>query len=167
MTEANATNSSMSIKSIMVPLLAIIVGMFMVILDGTAMNVAIPKPRDDFEERLCRLCNGPLRAMRLRKRTVIPLAGWLSDRFGAKQIYLTSIVLFTIGSALCALATNAEQLIIYRIIQGLGGGMVAPIAMAFTYRLSPPGKQGAVMGMIGIPIFACSCTWTSTCWLAS
>jgi EmrB/QacA subfamily drug resistance transporter len=50
------------------------------------------------------------------------------------------------------LASTAEQLIVFRVIQGLGGGMVAPIAMAFTFRLSPPGKQGAVMGMIGIPM---------------
>ncbi|WP_336784525.1 MDR family MFS transporter [Paenibacillus sp. MMO-177] len=151
MTEAT-NNSSMPIKSIMVPLLAIIVGMFMVILDGTAMNVAIPKLREDFGGASLSLIQWTVTGYALAQAAVIPLAGWLSDRFGAKQIYLTSIVLFTVGSALCAFATTAEQLIIFRIIQGLGGGMVAPIAMAFTYRLSPPGKQGAVMGMIGIPM---------------
>ncbi|MFX3634916.1 MAG: MDR family MFS transporter [Candidatus Pristimantibacillus sp.] len=152
MSATNATASSASIRSIIAPLLAIIVGMFMVILDGTAMNVAIPQLSEDFGGASFTLIQWTVTGYALAQAAVIPLAGWLSDRFGAKQIFLISIVLFTLGSALCALATTAEQLIVYRIIQGLGGGMVAPIAMAFTYRLSPPGKQGAVMGMIGIPM---------------
>lgn len=140
-----------SIKSIIAPLLAIIIGMFMVILDGTAMNVALKGLMDDFQSSMT-VVQWTITGYALAQAAVIPLAGWLSDRFGAKQIFLLSIIMFTIGSGLCALATTAEQLIAYRVIQGLGGGMVAPIAMAFTYRLSPPGKQGAVMGMIGIPM---------------
>lgn len=152
MTATNANAESLSIKSIIAPLLAIIVGMFMVILDGTAMNVALPKLSEDFGGASFTLVQWTVTGYALAQSAVIPLAGWLSDRFGAKQIFLLSVILFTIGSALCALATTAEQLIVYRVIQGLGGGMVAPIAMAFTYKLSPPGKQGAVMGMIGIPM---------------
>ncbi|WP_042164764.1 MDR family MFS transporter [Paenibacillus gorillae] len=149
---ATTNSANLSIRSIIAPLLAIIVGMFMVILDGTAMNVALPKLSEDFNGASFTLVQWTVTGYALAQSAVIPLAGWLSDRFGAKQIFLVSVILFTIGSALCALATTAEQLIVYRIIQGLGGGMVAPIAMAFTYRLSPPGKQGAVMGMIGIPM---------------
>ncbi|GKU78709.1 DHA2 family efflux MFS transporter permease subunit [Paenibacillus sp. L3-i20] len=149
---SKATSSGeVTIKSIMLPLMAIIVGMFMVILDGTAMNVAVNQFMEDFESTFT-LVQWTITGYALAQAAVIPLAGWLSDRFGAKRIFLISIVLFTIGSVLCAFATTVEQLIIYRILQGLGGGMVAPIAMAFTYRLSPPGKQGAVMGMIGIPM---------------
>ncbi|WP_337102986.1 MDR family MFS transporter [Paenibacillus sp. YIM B09110] len=144
-------SAEFSMKSIIAPLLAIIVGMFMVILDGTAMNVALKGLMDDFQSSMT-LVQWTITGYALAQSAVIPLAGWLSDRFGAKQIFLLSIIMFTLGSALCALATTAEQLIVFRIIQGLGGGMVAPIAMAFTYRLSPPGKQGAVMGMIGIPM---------------
>ncbi|WP_170143700.1 DHA2 family efflux MFS transporter permease subunit [Paenibacillus flagellatus] len=141
----------MTMKEIVAPLIAIIVGMFMVILDGTAMNVAMPKLMDDFQSSIT-LVQWTVTGYALAQSAVIPLAGWLSDRFGAKRIFILSVILFTIGSALCALAVNVEQLIVYRILQGLGGGMVAPIAMAFTYRLSPPGKVGAVMGMIGIPM---------------
>ncbi|MFD0587107.1 MDR family MFS transporter [Paenibacillus sp. GCM10027627] len=144
-------DEALSIKSIMLPLLAIIVGMFMVILDGTAMNVALNQFMEDFGSSF-NLVQWTVTGYALAQAAVIPLAGWLSDRFGAKRVFLISIVMFTIGSVLCALAGTVEQLIVYRIIQGLGGGMVAPIAMAFTYRLSPPGKQGAVMGMIGIPM---------------
>jgi len=146
-----ALDKEQSISSIIAPLLAIIVGMFMVILDGTAMNVAIPGLVTDFDSTMS-LVQWTVIGYTLAQAAVIPLAGWLSDRYGAKNIFLLSIILFTIGSALCALAGSVEQLIIYRVIQGLGGGMVAPIAMAFTYRLAPPGKVGAVMGMIGIPM---------------
>ncbi|MDQ8733277.1 MDR family MFS transporter [Paenibacillus sp. LHD-38] len=149
--KAAPTGDPMSIRNILPPLLAIIVGMFMVILDGTAMNVAMPGLMADFKSSMS-LVQWTITGYALAQAAVIPLAGWMSDRFGAKQIFLFSIIMFTIGSGLCALATTAEQLIVFRIIQGLGGGMVAPIAMAFTFRLSPPGKQGAVMGMIGIPM---------------
>ncbi|CAM3931628.1 DHA2 family efflux MFS transporter permease subunit [Paenibacillus alkaliterrae] len=145
------TGDPMSIRNILAPLIAIIVGMFMVILDGTAMNVAMPGLMADFKSSMT-LVQWTITGYALAQAAVIPLAGWMSDRFGAKQVFLFSIIMFTIGSGLCALASTAEQLIAFRVIQGLGGGMVAPIAMAFTFRLSPPGKQGAVMGMIGIPM---------------
>ena len=88
----------------------------------------------------------------LAQAAVIPLAGWLSDRFGAKRIFLTSVGLFTLGSVLCATAQGTGMLIAFRLLQGLGGGFVLPVAMAYIYRLSPPEKVGAVMGMMGIPI---------------
>ncbi|MFD2615641.1 DHA2 family efflux MFS transporter permease subunit [Paenibacillus gansuensis] len=140
-----------SIRSILAPLVAIIVGLFMVILDGTAMNVALPGFVTEFGKDLS-VVQWTVTGYALAQAAVIPLAGWLSDRFGAKKIFLISVAMFTLGSLLCALAADVNQLIIYRVIQGIGGGMVMPIAMAFTYRLSPPGKVGAVMGMMGIPI---------------
>jgi EmrB/QacA subfamily drug resistance transporter len=140
-----------SIKDILAPLIAIIVGLFMVILDGTAMNVAIPGLQREFNATIS-IVQWTVTGYALAQAAVIPLAGWMSDRFGAKRIFLISVAMFTGGSLLCALATDINQLIVFRIIQGLGGGMVMPIAMAFTYRLSPPGKAGAVMGMMGIPI---------------
>ncbi|WJH34827.1 DHA2 family efflux MFS transporter permease subunit [Paenibacillus sp. CC-CFT747] len=145
------SEEAFSIKTIIAPLVSIIVGMFMVILDGTAMNVALPGLVKDLNSPLSTL-SWSVTGYALAQAAVIPLAGWLSERFGAKQVFLFSIIMFTIGSGLCALAGTAEQLIAFRVLQGLGGGMVAPIAMAFTYRLSPPGKVGTIMGMIGIPM---------------
>lgn len=141
-----------SMRSILGPLIAIVVGIFMVILDGTAVNVALPKLQEEFKLLNLSLVQWTVIGYALAQAAVIPLAGWLSDRFGAKKIFLISVALFTIGSGLCALANSVEMLITFRIIQGLGGGVVVPIAMAFIYRLSPPGKVGAVMGMMGIPI---------------
>jgi len=124
----------------------------MVILDGTAINVALPKLQEEFKLLNLSLVQWTVIGYALAQAAVIPLAGWLSDRFGAKKIFLISVGLFTISSGLCAMANSVDMLITYRIIQGLGGGVVVPIAMAFIYRLSPPGKVGAVMGLMGIPI---------------
>jgi EmrB/QacA subfamily drug resistance transporter len=145
------SDQATSIKGIIAPLLAIIVGMFMVILDGTAMNVALPGLVKDFDSKIS-VVQWAVTGYALAQAAVIPLAGWLSDRFGAKRVFLFSVIMFTVGSGLCALASGVEQLIAFRVLQGLGGGMVAPIAMAFVYRLSPRDKVGAVMGMIGIPM---------------
>jgi EmrB/QacA subfamily drug resistance transporter len=149
---ATTEEAPFSMRSILGPLIAIVVGIFMVILDGTAVNVALPKLQEDFNLLNLSLVQWTVIGYALAQAAVIPLAGWLSDRFGAKRIFLLSVGLFTIGSGLCALANTVEMLITFRIIQGLGGGVVIPIAMAFIYRLSPPGKVGAVMGMMGIPI---------------
>jgi EmrB/QacA subfamily drug resistance transporter len=143
---------TLSMREIMGPLIAIIIGIFMVILDGTAVNVALPKLMQQFKLTDMSLVQWTVTGYALAQAAVIPLAGWLSDRFGAKKIFLISIGLFTIGSGLCALANSVEMLVAFRVLQGLGGGVVAPIAMAFIYRLAPRDKVGQVMGMMGIPI---------------
>ena len=136
---------------LLVPLIALILGCFMVILDSTAMNVAISDLVGEFNASLPTL-QWTVTGYMLATAAVIPLAGWLSDRFGAKNVFLSSVILFTLGSALCATPNSAEWLIVFRVIQGLGGGFVMPVAMAYVYRLSPPNKIGIVMGMLGIPI---------------
>lgn len=147
-----AAGGSLSMKEIIGPLVAIIVGLFMVILDGTAVNVALPQLMEDFNQKNMSLVQWTVTGYALAQAAIIPLAGWLSDRFGAKRVFLISVGMFTIGSGLCALANSAEMLILFRILQGLGGGVVMPISMAFIYRLAPPDKVGQVMGMMGIPI---------------
>jgi EmrB/QacA subfamily drug resistance transporter len=150
--EAPAAESKpFTIGSVMVPLIAIIVGIFMVILDTTAVNVAVPTLVRELRAPLSTL-QWTITGYTLAQAAVIPLAGWLSDRFGAKYVFLTSVALFTIGSVLCATAQSAEMLITFRILQGLGGGFVLPVAMAYVYRLSPPDKVGVLMGMMGVPI---------------
>lgn len=138
-------------SKLLLPLLALIIGGFMVILDSTAMNVALPKLVSDFHTQLPTL-EWTVTGYMLATAAVIPLAGWLSDRFGAKTIFLTSIILFTLGSLLCATPDSAQWLIVFRIIQGLGGGFVMPVAMAYVYRLAPPNKIGIVMGLLGVPM---------------
>jgi EmrB/QacA subfamily drug resistance transporter len=140
-----------SVRELVGPLIAIIIAIFMVILDATAVNVAIPVLVMDFKSSLA-VIQWTITGYALAQAAVIPLAGWMTDRFGAKLIFIISLILFTIGSVLCAFATTSDQLIFFRILQGLGGGMVTPIAFAMTYKLSPPDKVGAIMGLMGIPI---------------
>jgi EmrB/QacA subfamily drug resistance transporter len=133
------------------PLLTIIVGIFMVVLDSTAMNVAVYELKNHFHSTL-EIVQWTITGYTLAQAAVIPLAGWLSDRYGARRIYITSLVLFVLGSLLCALASSAPQLIVYRILQGLGGGMVLPISTAMIFRIAPREKAGSIMGMVGLPI---------------
>jgi EmrB/QacA subfamily drug resistance transporter len=154
-----------NIRAIMVPLVAIIMGTFMVILDTTAVNVSLPTLVVDFKSSIQSL-QWILTGYTLAQAAVIPLAGWLSDRFGAKRVFLTAVALFTLGSVLCSTSQSTEMLIFFRLLQGLGGGFVMPVGMAYTYRLSPPDKRGMVMGMLGVPmLFAPALGPTLAGWL--
>ncbi|MGG4142387.1 DHA2 family efflux MFS transporter permease subunit [Paenibacillus algorifonticola] len=146
-----ASDPEFSIKSILAPLLAVIIGMMMVILDSTVVNVAVPNLQEYFDSSL-KTIQWTITGYTLALSAVIPLAGWMTDKFGAKRIFLITIALFTLGSILCALAQTPEQLVLFRIIQGVGGGMVSPIGMAMIFKMAPPNKRGAVMGMLGIPM---------------
>jgi EmrB/QacA subfamily drug resistance transporter len=140
-----------SARSLLLPLVAIIIGTFMVILDSTVVNVALPTLGRVFATDIS-LLQWVIGAYMLAQAAVIPLSGWISDRFGAKRVYLISLVLFTLGSALCGLAQSGEMLIGMRILQGLGGGMLMPIGMAVLFRLTPPERRGAIFGLFGLPL---------------
>jgi EmrB/QacA subfamily drug resistance transporter len=155
MSTQNATQAAaqpeFSIKSIIAPLLAVILGMIMVLLDSTVINVAIPNLQSYFGSTL-KTIQWTITGYTLALSAVIPLAGWMTDKFGAKRIFLITIALFTFSSILCAFAQTPEQLVLFRIIQGIGGGMVSPIGVAMVFKLAPADKRGAVMGMLGIPM---------------
>ncbi|SFS55742.1 DHA2 family efflux MFS transporter permease subunit [Paenibacillus sp. BC26] len=148
---ATTSSSEFSIRAIIAPLMAVIVGMIMVILDSTVVNVALAKFQTEFDATI-NTVQWTFTGYTLALSAVIPLAGWMTDKFGSKRIFLITIALFTIGSVLCGAAQTVEQLIAFRVIQGLGGGMVMPIGMAIIFRLAPQEKRGSVMGMLGIPM---------------
>src|SRR6185436_7635074 len=83
---------------------------------------------------------------------VIPLSGWVTERFGSKRVWIVSIALFAGGSALCALATSAGELIAFRILQGLGGGMLVPVGFTLVAQSAGPLRVGRALGLIGVPI---------------
>src|SRR3981081_655064 len=146
-----SASSVASTRSVLVPLIAIILGTFMVILDNTVVNVALPTLGRVLNSALAVL-QWVITAYMLAQAAVIPLSGWLSDRFGAKRIYLISLVLFTLGSALGGLAQSGGMLIGTRGLQGLGGAMRMPIGMAVLSRLTPPERRGAIFGLFGLPL---------------
>lgn len=140
-----------SIKPLIPVLFALIAGMLLVMLDNTIMNVAIPELENVFHTSL-KTIQWAITGYTLATSMVIPLAGWFSDRFTAKRVFLVSILLFTIGSLLCAAAQSPAQLIVFRIMQGLGGGMVAPIGMALSFKIAPPERRGELMGFLALPM---------------
>ena len=83
---------------------------------------------------------------------VIPITGWAADRFGTKRIYLTSLVFFTLGSVLSGLAWSAGTLILFRVLQGIGGGMIMPSVMTILTKKAGPHRMGRVMGVLGVPM---------------
>jgi EmrB/QacA subfamily drug resistance transporter len=129
----------------------VIVGAVMTILDQTVVNVALSTLEKDFNATLSDI-QWVVTAYSLALAAVIPMAGWLSDRFGAKKVFFTSQLLFTIGSALCGLAWSNSALIVFRVLQGLGGGLIMPVGMAILMRVSRPDERGRLMAVMGVPM---------------
>jgi EmrB/QacA subfamily drug resistance transporter len=84
--------------------------------------------------------------------TVIPVTGWAADRFGTKRLFMGSVLAFTLGSLLCALASDILQLIIFRVVQGIGGGMLLPLGFMILTREAGPGRLGRLMSILSIPM---------------
>ena len=80
------------------------------------------------------------------------MTGWAADRFGTKRLYLVAIGLFTAGSVLCATATTINMLILFRVLQGLGGGMLMPLGMTIMTRAAGPQRMGRLMAILGVPM---------------
>jgi MFS family permease len=119
----------------------VIVGSIMSILDTTIVNVALATLSHELHSTIDQIqwvVTGYLLAL----AAVIPVTGWAARRFGAKQVYLVSLVLFTTGSALCGLATSTTELIVFRVLQGVGGGMILPIGQLMMAEAAGPKRMG-------------------------
>ncbi len=128
----------------------VILGMMMSILDTTIVNVALDTLGRDLHSTIAQIqwvATGYLLAL----AAVIPLTGWSARRFGAKRVYLGSIVLFTVGSALCGLAESSTSLILFRVLQGLGGGMIMPVSQMIMAEVAGPKRMGRVMSIVVMP----------------
>src|SRR5918997_3249735 len=129
----------------------VVLGAIMSILDTTVVNVAINTLSRDFETDLATI-QWIVTGYTLALATVIPVTGWAADRFGTKRLYILAIALFVGGSALCGLAWSAGSLIFFRVLQGLGGGMLMPAGMTILTRAAGPQRVGRVMAIIGVPM---------------
>ncbi len=128
----------------------VILGMIMSILDTTIVNVALHTLGHDLHSSLAQI-QWVITGYLLSLAAVIPVTGWAARRFGAKRVYMTSLVLFTIGSALCAIATSTTELVLFRVLQGAGGGMIMPIAQLIMAQVAGPKRMGRVMGIVAMP----------------
>ncbi|MET7399393.1 DHA2 family efflux MFS transporter permease subunit [Dactylosporangium sp. NPDC005572] len=129
----------------------IVLGAIMSILDVTVVSVALPTFQNEFDASYARVA-WTMTGYTLALATVIPLSGWAADRFGTKRLYMLALFLFTVGSGLCATADSIGQLIGYRVLQGLGGGMLMPLGMTIMTRAAGPHRIGRLMAVLGIPM---------------
>src|SRR3954464_8291798 len=111
-------------------------GLFMDLLDTTIVNVALPTLGKEFNAENTTL-EWVVTGYLLSLAVWIPASGWLGDRFGTKKVFLLALALFTIGSALCGAAWSIESLIFFRVLQGVGGGMLTPVGTAMIFRAFP------------------------------
>jgi EmrB/QacA subfamily drug resistance transporter len=124
--------------------------MFMNIMDITIVNVALPTIGRDFHIAPTAV-DGIVISYLVSLAVFIPASGWLGDRFGGKRVLLTAVTVFTLGSVLCGVAQSMTQLVIFRVVQGAGGGMMAPVGMAMLYRVFPPSERVRAASILTIP----------------
>lgn len=135
-----------------VALAVVLCGTIMTILDSTIVNIAIPTLQRDLQAGSYTDIAWVVTGYLLAQGAVIPLTGWATDRWGTKRLYLITIVTFTVASMLCGVSQNLGELIVFRVIQGLGGGMLMPIGMTIILQAVGPQNMGKVMGIFGVPM---------------
>lgn len=127
-----------------------VAALFMSIMDVTIVNVALPTIGRQFAVTATSvdvIVIGYLVSLAV----IIPASGWIGDRFGEKRTLLLAILIFTGASALCGTASSLSQLVIFRVLQGIGGGMLTPIGMSMLYRTFPPSDRVRLASILMTP----------------
>jgi EmrB/QacA subfamily drug resistance transporter len=127
-----------------------VAAMFMSIMDATIVNVALPTIGREFHVTATAVDTIAIGFL-VSLAVFIPASGWLGDRFGGKRVLLIAIVVFTSASALCGIASSLGELVVFRILQGAGGGMLAPVGMAMLYRVFPPEERIRAAAILTVP----------------
>jgi len=131
--------------------IVVLLGSVMSILDTTIVNVALATLGHDLHASVAQI-QWVVTGYMLALAAVIPVTGWAARRFGGKRVYLVSLVLFVAGSALCGLATSTNELILFRVLQGAGGGMLLPIGQMMMADAAGPKRMGRVMSIVAVPV---------------
>jgi EmrB/QacA subfamily drug resistance transporter len=127
-----------------------VAAMFMTIMDTSIVNVALPAIGRDFRVAPTAV-DGISIAFLVSLAVFMPASGWLGDRYGGKRVLMAAIVVFTVASALCGVAANLGQLVAFRVLQGVGGGMLAPVGTAMLFRTFPPQERVRAASIIVLP----------------
>ena len=127
-----------------------VLGLFMEIMDTTIVNVAIPTLAQDFPGSRAGI-EWVVLGYLLSIAVWIPSSGWIGDRFGTKRTFLFALFLFTLASVLCGFSTSIAQLVTFRLLQGVGGGMLTPVGTAMLYRAFPPEERARASTVLIIP----------------
>ena len=131
--------------------LFIMAATIMVVLDTTIANVALPHMQGSLNASQDQV-TWILTSYIVASAILTPLTGWLAARMGRKTLFLVSIVGFTIASALCGVATSIEQMVLFRLLQGLCGAPIMPLSQAVLLDINPPAKHGQAMAMYGMGV---------------
>jgi EmrB/QacA subfamily drug resistance transporter len=129
----------------------VVVGMILAILDATIVNVAIPSVGEDLRTSISTI-QWVMTGYLLAFASVIPLTGWASGRFGAKRVWIAALVIFMAGSGLAAAAWSIDALIAFRVLQGVGAGLLMPVGQTILAQAAGPQRIGRVMSVIGVPM---------------
>ena len=130
--------------------LVVALGAIMTVLDATIVNVAVHVLGRDLHATLSTI-QWVITGYTLALSMTIPLTGWATQRFGGRTVWLTALMLFIGGSVLCGLAWSAVSLIAFRVVQGIGGGLLMPVGQTMLARAAGPNRLGRVMAVVSIP----------------
>jgi len=129
----------------------VVLGSIMSVLDTTIVNVALDSLSKGLHSSLDDI-QWVVTGYLLSLAAVIPVTGWAARRWGSRRLYLLSIVLFTLGSVLCGMAWSTGSLVLFRVVQGVGGGLILPIGQMILARAAGPQRMGRLMSIISIPV---------------
>lgn len=127
-----------------------VLAMFMNIMDATIVNVALPQMGRELRASPTAV-SAVVIGYLVSLAVVIPASGWLGDRFGTRRVLLAAVVVFTLASALCGVAQTFGQLVVFRVLQGVGGGMLTPVGMAMLFRAFPPQERVRASSILTTP----------------
>lgn len=129
----------------------LIFGMVMSVLDTTIVNIALDTLGRDLHSPISQV-QWVVTGYLLSLGAVIPVTGWAARRYGPKRVYLVSLVLFTAGSAACGFSASLVPLVVFRVLQGVGGGMLMPVVMIMMAEIAGPKRMGRVMSIVAMPM---------------
>jgi EmrB/QacA subfamily drug resistance transporter len=130
---------------------AFVSGLFMDLMDLTIVNVALPRLGVDFHTSNATTLEWVITGYLLSLAIWIPASGWIGDRIGTKKTFLFALAMFTTCSALCGLSWSMGSLIAFRILQGVGGGMLTPVGVAMLFRAFPPAERARASTILTVP----------------
>lgn len=147
--ESKDDSESKQSEKWLLPVLICLIGAFMSTLDSSIVNVALSTIKQVFNTDMSTI-EWVVTIYSLTLGIVVPLSGWLGDKLGFKRLYIIALGIFTVGSLLCTLSWNIYSLIVTRVIQAIGGGLIMPTAMSMIKRIVPRKNYGVAMGIYGV-----------------
>jgi EmrB/QacA subfamily drug resistance transporter len=129
---------------------AFVCGLFMDIMDSTITNVALPRLTSEFHTTTSTI-EWVVTGYLLSLAIWVPASGWIGDKFGTKKTFVFALFTFTVASVLCGLSWNVGSLIVFRVLQGVGGGMLTPVGAAMLFRAFPPNERASASAVLAFP----------------